>query len=160
MMKRLQRRIGGLIGAAVMFFLDPQRGNRRRALVRDQMASLANKTEDVVDVKAEDMKNRAQGMVAETKSRLKDEMVSDQVLVERVRAEMGRVNSHPGAIEVSATDGHVTLTGPILAKEVDALMAATKSIPGVKQINNQLEVHEEPGNIPSLQGKGNIPAKH
>lgn len=155
-MKRIQMILGALFGAMAMFFLDPQRGARRRALMRDQMVSMANKTEDVVDARAEDIKNRAQDVVAEAKSRFKDEQLTDQVLTELVRAEMGRVNSHPGAIDVSSNDGKVVLRGQILTKEVDALMSAVEALPGVKQVDNRLEVHEEAGNIPSLQGEGKI----
>lgn len=155
-MKRLRLIIGGLIGAVMMFFMDPQRGNRRRALLRDQMTNLANKTEDVVDAKAEDLKNRAQDVVTEAKNRFKEEPLSDQVMTELVRSEMGRVITNAAAIDVSAHEGKVILRGPIPADKVDALLSAIDALPGVKQIENRLEVQEEPGTVSSPQVKRNI----
>src|SRR5712692_6058045 len=60
---------GGVgVGAAMMYLLDPNRGKRRRALVRDQLAHLAKRTPEIVDTTARDLKNRARGMVAEMRS--------------------------------------------------------------------------------------------
>lgn len=141
-MKRLQMILGAIFGAMAMFFLDPQRGNRRRALLRDQMMSMATKTEDVVEGRAEDVKNRAQEMVAEAKYRLKEEPLSDQVLTELVKSEMGRVITRAADIDVSVREGKVTLRGPIPAKEIDKLLEAAEALPGVKEIENRLEIQE------------------
>jgi len=78
--------------------------------------------------------------------------VSDEVLVERVRSKMGRIVSHPHAIGVSAYDGRVTLSGPILTKEVNKLIVCASSIPGVTGVENMLEAHENAGDVPGLQG--------
>jgi len=53
---------------------------------------------------------------------------------------------------VSAKDGKVTLSGPILEGEVDSLLACVKGIQGVNGVANNLEVHKEAGNHPALQG--------
>src|SRR5262249_44888108 len=39
-----------------------------------------------------------------------------------------------------------------LKKEVEPLLRAVRSVSGVRQLRDRLEVHEEPGNISSLQG--------
>jgi uncharacterized membrane protein len=66
------------------------------------------------------------------------------------------VVSFPGSIDVDVTGGHVLLNGPILAHEVDALIGLVNTVRGVRSVENRLEVHERPGNIPGLQGE---PAK-
>ena len=76
----------------------------------------------------------------------------DSVLVDRVRAKLGRVVSHPKAIQVSAQGGRVTLSGPILTAEVPELLACVNRLNGVNEVINQLEPHDEPGNHPALQG--------
>lgn len=55
------------IGAAAMYFLDPVSGRRRRALVRDQIVHLQHEIVDATQATAKDLRNRAQGMVAETR---------------------------------------------------------------------------------------------
>jgi uncharacterized membrane protein len=69
-----------------------------------------------------------------------------------VRSKVGRLVSHPGALEVTARDGRVTLQGPILAHEVDCLVRGVSSVPGVTGVDNRLDIHQEAGDVPALQG--------
>lgn len=143
---------GGFAGAALMYFFDPNMGRRRRALLRDQMVKLRNTASDRAEVLVEQTTDRARGAVAETARHLVPEDVSDETLVARVRSEMGRYVSHPRAVEVTADEGVVTLTGNILAREVQPFVAKVKTMPGVRRVDNRLQVHQEAGNIPDLQG--------
>ncbi len=154
--------IVGLFGAAatglgLMYFLDPDQGRRRRALVRDQMVHAAHKTGDAVDATSRDIANRAKGAVAELRGRFQDAEVSDDVLRERVRARVGAVIGHAGSIAVDVVDGRVTLSGPVLTHEVDRLLRRVAAVRGVKSVDNGLEVHAEPGDIPGLQGQARTP---
>jgi osmotically-inducible protein OsmY len=145
--------VGGIgLGAALMYLFDPDRGRRRRALIRDKVEGAANKTSDYAEKMSRDLRNRAYGVVAETKSMFRHEEVTDDVLVDRVRAKLGRYPVHVGAIDVTAQNGNVTLRGPILDNEFADVVRAVRSVRGVKGIDNQLEVNAEKGNIPSLQG--------
>ena len=92
-----------LFGAAAMYLFDPDRGKRRRALVRDQFVKAACNVRDVFDAASRDFVNRGAGLVGETRSLLNRDAPIDDVLVERVRAKIGRYTQHPGAIEVGAT---------------------------------------------------------
>lgn len=140
------------IGLGLMYFLDPERGRRRRALIRDQVAHGARITRDAAGATSRDVAHRASGTVAALRGRFRQGMVDDVVLVERVRARLGRALSHPHAIKVEAHDGIVTLRGPILQHEVKPLLNAIERVADVRQVVNELEEHKEPGNIPSLQG--------
>lgn len=53
-----------------MYMLDPERGRRRRALMRDRMVSAGNKTSRVLGSKARHLSNRARGLMCETRSAL------------------------------------------------------------------------------------------
>lgn len=143
---------GAGIGAAAMYLLDPDRGNRRRALVSDKFALATRKTGECMQVTARDLRNRTRGTIAAIQSRLSSEQPDDSVLVDRVRSRLGRIVSHPAAIVVTAQDGNVTLAGPVLASEVPHLLSCVKWVAGVKDVTNNLEVHEEAGNHPALQG--------
>ena len=65
------------IGVALMYVLDPERGKRRRALIRDKAIGLKNDLSDMAEKKAVDMKNRAQGMLHEAKSALSKDKTGD-----------------------------------------------------------------------------------
>ena len=134
-------------------------GKRRRARLRDKARHLAHQAGDTIETTAKDMSHRARGLVAKTQARFRSEAVTDDVLVARVRSKMGRVVSHPRALTVTAHEGRVTLTGPILAGEVDTLLAAIADVPGVVSVENRLEVHETADNIPALQGGRRMPGE-
>jgi hypothetical protein len=132
--------------------LDPSRGRRRRALIRDKATSLMHHSQDALGKVSRDAKNRARGIAAEAKHMMhREDNADDSVLEARVRSKLGRAASHPGAITVVADKGRVTLSGPILSDEVDSLTSVVSKVPGVREIEDQLEVHEYP-DIPSLQG--------
>src|SRR5687767_316457 len=124
MNKNLSMMTGFAIGATLMYVFDPSRGRRRRALVRDQFTRLGHKAGDGLDAAARDLSNRAVGRVAEARRRFRADQATDDILVERVRAELGRVVSHARAIDVEARDGRVRLCGPILTHEVNSLLDA------------------------------------
>ncbi|HZD52893.1 MAG TPA: BON domain-containing protein, partial [Woeseiaceae bacterium] len=140
------------LGAAAMYYLDPARGRYRRALVRDQLVHAAHKTNHGIEVVGRDTRNRAIGVTARMKSLLDRNQPDDTILVERVRACLGRVVSHPHSIHVAAQDGVVTLSGPILNDEVPLLVDCTLRVSGVRSLNNRLDARAEPGHIPGLQG--------
>lgn len=152
-MKKSVAGLGGLgVGAALMYLFDPERGNRRRALLRDKLSHVAHSTGETLDVKSRDAANRFHGLLARTRSLLTTEPVPDAVLAERVRARLGHVVSHPGSIDVAVREGRVTLAGPALSREVDALLCKVGRVRGVTGVENKLELHEGPGSVPGLQG--------
>jgi osmotically-inducible protein OsmY len=138
-------------GAGLMYLLDPDGGRRRRAHVRDQLVRAAHRTGDAMDATSRDVGNRARGVVAELRQRLVNVEVSDGVLYERVRARIGLVVGQAGAVEAAVVDGRVSLRGPVLADDVDRLVRRVRSVPGVREVINQLDVHDEPGGVPGLQ---------
>jgi osmotically-inducible protein OsmY len=125
-----------------MYMLDPDRGRRRRALARDQARSTANTLADAASAKAEDLANRARGMVAEARSFGADDEVPDAVLVARVRAQMGLSVANAHAIDVEARQGRVILRGPVSKADVDELLARVSSVRGVRALENQLAVQD------------------
>lgn len=145
--------LGGLgLGAALMYVLDPERGKRRRALVRDKAVSASKKAGGSLGARSRDWKNRAKGVAAEVRSLAHKNEVSDPVLEERVRSEIGRVVSTPGAIDVASTAGVVTLSGAVAASEVDDLISAVRGVAGVEGVENRLEMHTNADDVLALQG--------
>jgi uncharacterized membrane protein len=132
--------VGGALGALAMYFLDPHEGRRRRARTRDKMVHAGKRLNEAGRVTARKL--------------FEHEEVSDAVLVERVRAELGRAVSHPHAIEVAADHGHVTLSGPVLSEEVRPLLRCVRGVPGVRAVSDRLTVYEdaEAQHVSLLQG--------
>jgi hypothetical protein len=62
--------LGAGVGAGLMYYFDPEGGRRRRALLRDKVTKISNRTVDTVESTSRDLRNRAQGVVAETGSAL------------------------------------------------------------------------------------------
>lgn len=148
---------GMILGAGLMYLMDPDRGRRRRALARDKMIRATRRSADALGATGRDVANRTSGLAAKATHALRSETVDDDVLVERVRAQLGRYVSHPRALDVHAADGVVILRGPILSSEVAGLVAAVEKIRGVRAVTPELDAHET-ADIPSLQGGTTPPA--
>jgi uncharacterized membrane protein len=142
-----------------MYLLDPQAGTRRRARLRDAMTRAAHKTGDALGATSRDLVNRTRGLAAGARGWTAADSPSDEVLVARVRARLGRFVSHPRSIEVVAHGGRVTLSGPILEHEADAAVVAMSRVAGVESVDDALERHREPGNVPGLQGGSTRPGQ-
>lgn len=134
--------IGGLgLGAGLVYLLDPHSGKRRRAVARDKAKHVWRASEKAVEKTSRDLGNRARGFMASVKPAIKE--VSDDVLVDRVRSAIGHVVSIPGAIQVTAEMGKVTLAGSVLKQELPALLSKVASVRGVKDLRNRLSL--QPG---------------
>lgn len=137
--------------AALMFFLDPKRGSRRRALVRDKMSHLAKDTGRSLSKAGRDLGNRTRGVAAETWSWARPHQAAeDEVLEERVRSKIGRCVSQPNAIEVSARNGMIILRGDIVESEVRKLMSSAYSVRDVKGVRNEMRTHNNESEIPGF----------
>ena len=143
---------GAGVGAGMMYLFDPNSGRRRRSLVRDQLRHSCSATSKSADVLRRDASNRLHGLISEMRHSLNHDQPPDEVLVDRVRSRIGRVVSHPSAVEVHAKDGCVKLSGPVLASEVRRLVSNVRRVYGVQHVENALEVHQERGNVSALQG--------
>jgi len=140
------------LGLGLMYVFDPSTGKRRRALARDKAQLYWYSTGDAIRKKARDTQNRARGTIAGVRQRfIGTDVPSDAVLAARVRAQIGHVVSHAGAIGVNASQGCVSLSGPIPANEVEKLLSTVASVPGVTEVVNQLEVHTDTTHISGLQ---------
>jgi hypothetical protein len=144
-------------GAALMYLLDPDRGGRRRALVRDQAMRMARRTGNAFDVTSRDLTNRARGVVADLQARFRDTPVGDETLRARVRTRVGAVVGYAGAIAVDVVDGRVTLRGPVLADDVERVLRRVRAVRGVRDVEDRLDVHANAGGVPALQSARRVP---
>ena len=143
-----------LLGAAAMYLLDPDRGRSRRAIVRDKARSVLGQGNDFLDAARSDARSRLQGMRAlAQRVQHGDDQPDDERLVQRARARLGRVVSHPRAVHIEAEQGRLRLSGPILRHEHAPLLAAMRLVRGVKDVDDsQLVVHDSSDGVSALQG--------
>ena len=150
-LKTLLTTIG--LGAGMMYFLDPQHGNRRRAMVRDKANRFVNNIDDSIDRAIEDTRNRTRGMLSEMTAKLSDQGAPDWILEERVRSNLGRLARHARGVSVTADGGIVHLSGPALREDEEAIVKTALRTRGVHGVENRLQVVDSPQDIPALQGE-------
>ncbi|WP_157666602.1 BON domain-containing protein [Bordetella genomosp. 13] len=136
-------------GAAAMYFLDPDMGRRRRALVRDKTSANYHNAGRYVRAQRRHLANHLRGAAAQIKGSPQPE--SDQQLEGRVRTRLGRLVSRPGAIEVTVTDGSVCLGGRVPASEHPGLVDAVMAVEGVFEVLDRMQVQGVPDNVTSLE---------
>jgi hypothetical protein len=126
-----------------MYFLDPDRGSRRRTHARNQMAHASHRLRDTARVQWRSMRRETDG-------------ADDRIVGERVRALLGRVVSHAHALALDVSKGVVTVSGPILREEVRRTLKALSRVDGVRRVVNALEPHPAPRRMPAFQREGRL----
>ena len=141
---------GFVLGVGAARLLERRGGARRRAEVVQRSQRLAHEAADFAGKSSRDLKNRSRGLWHALFAWRGP--VEDEVLIERVRSRLGRVCSHPGAIEVFACDSRVELRGHVLASEHHQVVREVERVPGALAVDDQLEVHQRSESVPALQG--------
>ncbi len=147
--------VAAVTGAALMYLFDPQHGARRRAMLKDKAEAGGHDLSDYAQAQAKRVLDRARGLSARARTYAatgEKTRSDDYEIGERIRARLGHVVSHPGAICVDVAGGSACLSGHVLAHEHDAVLSAVWAVPGVADIEDGLTVHDEAGNFPALQG--------
>lgn len=119
-------------GALAMYYLDPELGARRRALLADLVRG---------GLPGEARIGRGRGARRALRTSHADPR-SDAELRDRVRSALDRMVSHPGALHVSVEDGVVHLSGRLLALEREGLLAQVQHMPGVKKLVDTTVAHQ------------------
>jgi osmotically-inducible protein OsmY len=135
------------IGAGLMFFFDPDSGNRRRAMARDRAAGFfrrgVRRTERAARVaaaKAYGLSQKAQHLEEQPMD------FDDATLAHKVETEVFRDPDVPkGKVNINAEDGVVYLRGEVeswgLANDLED---AARKVAGVKDVENLLHLPDQP----------------
>jgi uncharacterized membrane protein len=140
------------LGAGLMYWADPRSGRRRRARAHDRALHTLHEAENAARLVARDISHRTRGYFFRTLGRVRHEEVDDKTLEARIRSALGRVCSHPNALQLNVTQGRVGLSGPILEAEHKRVVSRVGRVPGVLNVMDNLEVHQQTGSHPDLQG--------
>lgn len=135
------------IGAALMYFFDPQSGTRRRHMLRDRTLAFsrrggrrAERLGRGVAAEAYGLKQQATHMREEPK-----EQPDDATLAQKVQSEIFRDPDVPkGQINVNAEEGKIVLRGEVDRSElIEELVERTRKVQGVREVENLLRVAGE-----------------
>jgi hypothetical protein len=125
------------LGAGLMYFLDPDRGARRRTHARNQLMQASHAVRETSQAQLRPLWQA-------------QEEIEDGVLAERARAILGQVATHANALALEVSKGVVTVSGPVLRKEIRRTIKALTRVPGVQRVVSALEPHPVPRRMPAL----------
>jgi len=130
-------------GVGLMYLMDPQDGNRRRAVLRDKSNRLVRETGDFFRKTGRHLANKSRGMQHQAAGMVsRGEEPTDRQLAERIRASVGHYGLRAN-YDVLADRGRVTLIGQCSPDDVNRLLGAVHAVPGVMSIVNQLDVRAD-----------------
>ena len=154
-LKTLLTSIG--LGAGLMYFMDPQHGEQRRALVRDRANRFVSDIDNSLDVAMQDARNRTRGVLSEMTARLSEEGIPDWILEERVRSNLGRTLGYTRGVNVRAEGGRVYLSGPVMREDQDAVVKAAVRTRGVRGVENELQAVDDQQEITGFPSEPSMP---
>ena len=140
-MRKIVIAAAAALGAA--WFMDPQSGRRRRAMLRDRVAAFFRRSARSGGRAARGVASEAYGLKQKA-THLHEEPkdFDDQTLKAKVETELFRGPDAPkGQVNVNAQHGVVQLRGQVDSPElIDELVARTRSVQGVREVENLLHL--------------------
>lgn len=138
----------GAAGAALMFFLDPDRGARRRHITRDRVAATARRGVGRVRRLQRRATADLYGLSRKIAHRAPADAPppNDATLVQKVESMLFRDPTVPkGRININAENGTIVLRGELdRPDQIDTLVAAVRRVPGVHEVKNLLHLPHTP----------------
>ncbi len=144
----MRRILIGAAGAALVYFLDPDQGARRRNVARDRMTAVVRRGLRQGERAGRYAASETQGAVQRaTHPQSSQEPPPDDItLARKVETEIFRPEDAPkGNVNVNAVDGVVSLRGEVEDPEmISRLEEETRKIPGVVDVENLLHTPGSP----------------
>ena len=140
-MRKIVIAAAAALGAA--WFMDPQSGRRRRAMLRDRVAAFFRRSARSGGRAARGAASEAYGLKQKaTHLHEEPKEFDDQTLKAKVETELFRGPDAPkGQVNVNAQHGVVQLRGQVDSPElIDELVARTRSVQGVREVENLLHL--------------------
>lgn len=148
MNKLSQSLVGVALAAGAMYFFDPVSGHRRRLILRDELNRGVKRLDHGTRRTRHDLSHRAQDLAA----RLTSDRSSDTTVGAGIRDVLKRTIAHPKAIGIAVREGHVVLRGDVFTHELDDVLDAVRSVPGVRVVTDHLTARERAENLHAANG--------
>ena len=143
--------LAGALGAAVMYFLDPDQGRRRRNMTRDRIAATFRG-----GIRGLSRAGRAAGAEAYDAAQKATHLgpddpfpPNDATLAKKVESEVFRDPEVPkGRINLNVEGGVVVLRGELdRPEQITAVEAAARRVAGVREVENLLHLPGTPARM-------------
>jgi osmotically-inducible protein OsmY len=138
----------GAAGAAAMYFLDPEKGRTRRALVQDRITKFRSRGSSAFGQNQTSFGAQAYGDRQSTAAVGREESapVNDQTLAAKVESEvLGKAEYPKGSINVNVENGVVYLRGEVRSEDQkSAIEQDVRKTEGVTDVRNLLHLPGQP----------------
>lgn len=131
-----------MLGAGLMYILDPERGRGRRAWLTNKASQILGDTGTTFRRTGRDLMNKAMEVAGQSQSSgaSSGEDTDGERLLQTIRAEAGNLLTRPTDVQfMTDSSGAVTVYGRVSHGEEDKLLKAIHALPGVREIINRLE---------------------
>ena len=143
--------LGMGVGAALAYFLDPDRGRRRRALARDRAGSLARRAGRRAEKTARHLGGIAQGLAWRVRHPAPhiQKVPNDETLTRKVESAIFRDPGIPkGDINVNVECGIAVLRGQVQRPEhITTLGEKARAVRGILAVDNRLHLPHLPAPV-------------
>ena len=147
---------GAAAGARLMYLLDPDRGRSRRARLRDRIGGGIHFLQRHANKQARNLGHHLIGGLHEIRSFIRDRAshIDEDILLDRVRAQLGRDVQHMRMLELSLKNGRVVVEGPVMHGETEKIRKKLRKIRGVRDCDVRVEEigHQEMQRISGQRG--------
>lgn len=152
---------GAIVGARLMYLFDPDRGRSRRVRLRDKAVRGLHLLRREGTKQIRNAGNHLIGRLHELRSSIRDRSndISDDILLDRVRAQLGRDVRHLRMLDFRVENGCVIVEGPALRGEAHKIHERLQKTRGVHHCDVRVhEVHQE--ELEQLSGRRGTPPQH
>jgi osmotically-inducible protein OsmY len=143
--KGLWTATAGAAGAAVAYFLDPDRGRARRNRTKDQASAALRRRKADSERAARYREGRAEGAAVEARGGGQPRPQDDVDVAHAVRQAFAAAGVDTGNVTVEAVDGAVTLRGQVESEDDKRrLEEVARSTPAVREVQSWLHLPGQP----------------
>ena len=143
--KGLWTATAGAAGAAVAYFLDPDRGRARRNRTKDQTAAALRRRKADAEREARYLEGKVKGATIEARGGGQPRPEDDVDVTHAVRQAFSAAGVATGDVTVEAVDGVVTLRGQVASDDDKRRVEkAAGSAAGVREVQSWLHLPGQP----------------
>ncbi len=136
------RLLSVLLGAGLMYYMDPASGSKRRRWFSEQWKTIQSKLPSQSDSFSTSFATSEEVTEPPFSSPVALDADWDKALLVRVEDAVAQRVSNSSSIGVQVRDGVVTLTGHALLPEIAQVMERVSKLPGVTYVDNRLKVRQ------------------